>query len=144
MAACYMDCNYSVNPTVTVPVTTALLNRGNIEWMTKTKQGQHFIQGWRSKRGISLRKLASMLPTGSDGKEMLTYASLSRIERGEQAFTEPVLNAIAEALNVPRAMLLETDPKKEGHILDLINQMDQRTRDQAIRMIELLAQSTAA
>lgn len=144
MAACYMGCNSDVKALVTPTATTAVLDCVSMTIMAKNKQGQHFIRGWREKRGISLRKLAAKLETGPDGEPLVSYASLSRIENGEQPFSEPILNAIAEALDVPRAMLLEMDPKKEGHIVDLLNKMDRQTRDQAIKMIELLAQSSAA
>lgn len=139
-----MDRNTSVKAFVAVDVTTDLLNRVSIATMAKSKQGQHFIRSWRVKRGISLRKLASKLPTGSDGEPLVSYASLSRIETGEQPFSEPILNAISDVLDVPRAMLLEMDPNKEGHVLDLLNQMDRKNRDQAIRMLEVFAKSTAA
>jgi transcriptional regulator with XRE-family HTH domain len=144
MAACYMDRNSEVKGLVTSSVTTDLLNHASIAIMAKSKQGQHFIRAWRQKRNISLRKLAGLLPTGSDGEPLVGYASLSRIESGEQPFSEPILNAISDALDVPRAMLLELDPNKEGHVVDLLNQMDRKTRDQAIRMLEAFAKSTAA
>ena len=144
MVSCYMDCNESVKRVLALHATNAQANHARLEGMAKTKQGQHFIRGWREKRGVSLRKLAGRLPTGPDGEPLVSYASLSRIETGEQPFSEPVLNAISEALDVPRAMLLEMDPAKEGHILDILNKMDRRTRDQAIRMLELLAQAPAA
>lgn len=144
MTACYMERNTAVKPFVAPGATMPRLNRDNLPAMAKNKQGQHFIRQWRKKRGVSLRKLASRLETEPGGEPIVSYASLSRIESGEQPFSEPVLNAIAEALDVPRVMLLEMDPQKEGHIVDLLNKMDRRTRDQAVRMLELLAQSSAA
>lgn len=139
-----MDCNSNVNTFVASDATTGLLNRVSIAFMAKSKQGQHFIRAWREKRGVSLRKLAAKLEVGPDGEPLVSYASLSRIENGEQPFSEPILNAIAEALDVPRAMLLEADPKKEGHIVDLLNKMDRKTQEQAIKMLELLSQAPAA
>jgi transcriptional regulator with XRE-family HTH domain len=144
MAACYMDRNSGVKPVVALSATTNLWNCASIAVMAKSKQGQHFIRAWRQKRNVSLRKLASSLPTGSDGEPLVSYASLSRIENGEQPFSEPILNAISDALDVPRAMLLELDPNSEGHVVDLLNKMDRKTRDQAIRMLEAFAKSTAA
>jgi transcriptional regulator with XRE-family HTH domain len=144
MTVCYMDRNNGVKGLVTLDATKSPSNRATIAFMAKSKQGQHYIRGWREKRGVSLRKLASLLPTDSDGEPLVSYASLSRIETGEQPFSEPILNAISDALDVPRAMLLEMDPKKEGHILDILNGMDRKTRAQAIRMLEILAQSPAA
>jgi transcriptional regulator with XRE-family HTH domain len=144
MLACYMERNSLVKPLVASDATTAVLNRGKIGFMGNNKQGQHFIRQWRKKRGVSLRKLAARLEVEPGGEPLVSYASLSRIESGDQPFSEPILNAIAAALDVPRVMLLEMDPEKEGHIIDLLNKMDGRTRAQAIRMLELMAQSSAA
>lgn len=144
MTACYMERNSPVKPFVAPRATKAARNHATVASMAKNEQGQHFIRQWRQKRGISLRKLAERLETEPGGEPLVSYASLSRIENGDQPFSEPVLNAIAEALNVPRVMLLEMDPRKEGHIVDLLNKMDRRTRDQAVKMLELLAQAPAA
>lgn len=144
MTACYMERNIVVKPFVAPGATKPPLNRGSIAFMQKTEQGQHFIRQWREKRGISLRKLASRLELEPGGEPLVSYASLSRIETGEQPFSEPILNALAAALDVTRAMLLEMDPEKEGRVVDLLNKMDRPTREQAIRMLELMAQSSAA
>jgi transcriptional regulator with XRE-family HTH domain len=141
---CYTECNDAVKSFVAPYATTTELNHASIVPMAKRLQGQHYIRQWREKRGISLRKLAARLEVELDGEELLSYASLSRIENGKQPFSEPVLNAIADALDVTRSMLLEKDPKKEGHALDLLNKMTPANREQAIRMLELFAQSAAA
>lgn len=139
-----MECNSYVKSVVAPDATMPLLNRGIVVAMTKPIQGQHFIRQWREKRGISLRKLAERMEVEPGGDPLVSYASLSRIETGEQPFSEPILNAIAGALDVTRSMLLEMDPEKEGHVVDLLNQMDRTTRDQAVRMLELMAQTAAA
>lgn len=139
-----MECNSPVKHLVASGATTIPRNRDSIAGMTKTLQGQHYIRQWREKRGISLRKLAERLETEPGGDPLVSYASLSRIETGEQPFSEPILNAIAAALDVTRSMLLEMDPEKEGHVVDLLNKMDRATRDQAVRMLELMAQTAAA
>lgn len=144
MSACYTKRNSDVKPLVAFPVTTRWPSRDILVGMKKMKMGQHYIRQWRVKRGVSLRKLASMIESKPDGEPLVTYASLSRIETGEQPFSEPVLNAISVALNVPRTMLLDMDPKKEGHVVELLNQMDSATREQWVRMMELAVKSSAA
>lgn len=139
-----MERNTFVKRFVASRATTPRKNRENIALMPKNVQGQHFIRPWRKKRNVSLRKLAAQLATGPDGEPLVSYAQLSRIETGDQPFSEPILNAISDALGVPRIMLLEMDPHKEGHVIDLLNKMDGPTRDQAVRMLELLAQASAA
>jgi transcriptional regulator with XRE-family HTH domain len=144
MGSCYMERNSKVKSLVALDATNESWNRAIIPLMPKAKQGQHFIRQWRKKRGVSLRKLAARLEMEPGGEPLVSYSSLSRIESGEQPFSEPILNAIADALNVTRVMLLEMDPEKEGHVVDLLNKMDRPTRDQAIRMLELMLQASAA
>ena len=144
MVECYMDCNSAVKALVAPSTTTGMSICVTLPAMEKREQGQHFMRQWREDRGISLRKLAARLEVEPGGDPLVTYAQLSRIETGEQPFSEPVLNAVAFALDVSRTMLLEMDPKKEGHAVDLLNKMDPGTRDQAVRMLELMLQSTAA
>lgn len=139
-----MECNSPVKSLVAPDATTWSGNRDTIAFMKKSVQGQHYIKQWRKKRGISLRKLAARLETEVGGDPLISYASLNRIEKGEQPFSEPILNAVADALAVTRSMLLEMDPEKEGHVVDLLNKMDRPTRDQAVRMLELMARAAAA
>lgn len=141
MTVCYITSNSAVKSFVAGGATNGPGGCDILLPMSQNKQGQHFIRQWREKRGLSLRKLAERLEAGPGGEPLVSYASLSRIETGEQPFSEPILNALAEALDVPRVMLLEMDPRKEGHIIDLLNRMPAQTRDQAIRMLELLSQT---
>lgn len=57
---------------------------------------------------MSLEKLAEIV--GETTGEGFTHASLSRIERGLQPYSQPVLEAIAEALRTDPASLLMRDP----------------------------------
>jgi transcriptional regulator with XRE-family HTH domain len=61
-----------------------------------------FIRHWREHRGLTLEQLAERVGT--------THASLSRIERGKQPYTQPLLEAVAEALQTDVASLLMRDP----------------------------------
>lgn len=140
----YMECNSLVKSPVARDATIRVRNRASISRMEKRQQGQHYIRQWREKRGVSLRKLAARLEVDPGGEPLVSYAQLSRIETGEQPYSEPVLNAIAYALDVTPIMLLEMDPSKEGHVVDLLNTMDSATRAQAIKMLELMAKASAA
>lgn len=60
------------------------------------------IRQWREHRGLTLEQLADRIGT--------THASLSRIERGLQPYTQPMLEAIAEALQTDPASLIMRDP----------------------------------
>lgn len=144
MTLCYMERNSSVKGFVAHDATTGIIGYGILDPMAKNKQGQHYIRQWREKRQVSLRKLAARMETEPGGEPIVSYAQLSRIETGEQPFSEPILNAIADALGVTRAMLLEMDPNKQGHVLDLLNQLKPATQDQAIRMLEAFVKASAA
>ncbi len=65
------------------------------------------IRQWREFRGLTLEALAARVGERTDG---FTHASLSRIERGLQPYSQPVLEAIAEALNTDPASLLMRNP----------------------------------
>lgn len=106
--------------------------------MSKNGLGRHYIKHWRKKRGLSLRQLADRLETEPGGDLLLTYASLSRIEAGDQPFTEATLQAIASALGVKPAELLEINPLVEGEVIDLMGKMDKKTKETAIQMLRLL------
>lgn len=73
-----------------------------------------FIRQWREARGLTLEQLAERIGT--------THASLSRIERGKQPYTQPMLESIADALAVDVASLLMRDPSEEEGIWSVWDQ----------------------
>lgn len=67
-----------------------------------------FIREWREHRDMTLETLAGRVGEKIGG---MTHASLSRIERGLQPYSQPVLEAIAEELtNGDVASLLMRNP----------------------------------
>lgn len=88
----------------------------------------HFIRGWREARGLTLERLAERIG--------LTHGTLSRIERGRTAYTQPVLEALAEALGTTPASLIMRDPAKPGAIWDLWEAIPASERPQAERVLE--------
>ena len=65
------------------------------------------IREWREFRGMTLERLAARVGDQIGG---MTHASLSRIERGLQPYSQPVLEAIADALTTDAASLIMRDP----------------------------------
>jgi len=105
--------------------------------MTNRKYGKTFIREWREYRGLSLRRLADRLEL--DGpKETLSHASIGRIENGQQPYDQPIVEAIAAALNVSVTDLLSVDPTKEGEVVDLMRMINDKNRAQAIRVLKAL------
>lgn len=105
--------------------------------MTNRKYGKTYIREWREYRGLSLRRLADRLElNGPD--ETISHASIGRIENGQQPYSQPVLEAIATALNVSVTDLLGVDPMKEGEVVDLMRMINDKNRAQAIRVLRAL------
>lgn len=66
-----------------------------------------FIRQWREHRGLTLEQLADRVET--------THASLSRIERGRQPYSQALLEALAEALQTdPPSLLMRNPQDPEG------------------------------
>lgn len=70
---------------------------------SKPQLRRTFIRQWREFRGLTLEQLADRIAS--------THASLSRIERGLQPYSQPILEAIADALGCDVADLLVRNPE---------------------------------
>lgn len=88
----------------------------------------HFIREWRDHRDLTLERLAERIG--------LTHSTLSRIERGKTAYTQPVLEALAEALGTTPASLIMRDPSKPGAVWDLWEAIPASERPHAERVLE--------
>ena len=73
-------------------------------------------------------------------------SSLSRVERGEQPYSQPMIEAIAEALNCEPADLLTRNPLEESdpRVMDLFQKLDEQERLLVRGYIEALVQRRAA
>jgi transcriptional regulator with XRE-family HTH domain len=93
-----------------------------------------YIRQWREARGLSLRALAGRLEQ-EPGEELISHASLQRIETGSQPYSQPILEAIANALSVTPTQLLEHDPTKQGEVVDMFAGLDNDQRDDFARTV---------
>jgi len=110
----------------------------------KPQYQRTYIKEWREKRGLSLRRLAERLEETPGGELLISHASIGRIEKGQQPYSQPILEAIAAALGVPAYMLLEVNPDKDGDVIDItlrLNKAPAELRNQAINIINALLQS---
>jgi transcriptional regulator with XRE-family HTH domain len=98
-------------------ITTARFSRRNIpichrESATNPSgRRRTFIKQWREYRELTQDQLAERLETSK--------ASISRIESGQQAYTQDFLEACAEALRTDPASLLMRDPTDEEAVWSL-------------------------
>ena len=100
-----------------------------IAYRHKRARRRTYIREWRQHRGFSQEQLASRLDT--------SVASISRIESGQQPYTQDTLEALAEALQTDVASLLMRNPKDEEAIWSLWD----RAKPGERRMIEDIART---
>jgi transcriptional regulator with XRE-family HTH domain len=79
-----------------------------------------FIGQWRNHRGKTLEQLGEVVD--------MSHAQLSRIERGLQPYSQPVLEAIADALQTDPASLLIRDPSDHDAIWSIWEQANSEQR----------------
>lgn len=103
--------------------------------------GKHFIKQWRNKRGLSLRQLANRLEIEPGGDLLISHAQLQRIEQSQQPYSQPILEALAIALDCAVTDLLEIDPTKDGEVVDLLRRLDEGKKAEALRYLRFLAAS---
>lgn len=95
--------------------------------LKKAQRPGHFIREWRELRGLTLERVAERID--------LTHGTLSRIERGLTAYTQPVLEALADALGTTAASLIMRNPSKAGSIWDILEQIPPADRDNAAKAL---------
>lgn len=91
----------------------------NMQGMLKMPAKGHYLAEWRKRSGLSLQRLAQRLER-SPGEEMISYASLHRIEKGEQPMSLEILNGLALAFECEPADILTVNPLTEGKVIDLL------------------------
>lgn len=99
--------------------------------------GKHYIREWRKYRGLSLRRLAERMEL-EPGVALTSHANIQRIEKNEQPYTQEILEAIADALDCAPTDLLSVDPAKNGEVVDLLRLINDKNRDQAVRVLRAL------
>ena len=85
-----------------------------------------------------MRKLASRMEV-TPGEELISFASIGRIERGRQPYSQPILEALGEALNVKPYMLIEMNPDADGEVVDLLRRLKDEDKAKAIQILLTLA-----
>lgn len=96
----------------------------------KKKLRATFIRDWRKYRGLTLEALSSRIN--------MTTSNLSKTERGDQAYTQPVLEALAEALSCSPADLIMRPPGAKNDLLALVEGLDRDAQEQAVAVIKAL------
>jgi len=103
-----------------------------------------YIRAWRQHRAFSLARLADRLVDPATFEPMLTPTSLSRIERGLQPYSQPVLEAIADALGCQPADLIMRNPKETEAIWSIWEVLRPAQRKQAIEFLKVIQNTQEA
>ncbi len=89
-----------------------------------------FIREWRLHRQLTQERLASRLGT--------THASVSRIESGKTPYSQPMLEAIAEALGTDPASLIMRNPLDPEGIWSVWDQAKPIERRQIVEIAKAI------
>lgn len=100
----------------------------------KPDRPPHFLREWRKHRDMTLQDVAERV--GEATGKGFTHASLGRIERGKQPYSEPVLEALAAIYRTDPGSLLMRNPKDPDAIWSI---WDQAKTGEQRRMIRELA-----
>lgn len=105
--------------------------------MTRRTYNSTYIRAWREHRALTLEQVVERL------RELheigLTKTSLSRIERGLQPYSQPILEALADALETEPASLLMRNPVDPDAIWSIWDQVRPVDRPVAIEQLKALA-----
>lgn len=100
--------------------------------MSKFPPPKHFVKEWRKFRNLTQERLAERTP--------YTPGAISQLETGRTQYTQAMLEALAEALDCQPGDLLSVNPFKEGDVVDLMRLINDKNRDQAIRVLKALSE----
>lgn len=96
----------------------------------KPPRRRTFIRQWRQHRGLTIEQLAERVG--------VTHGAISQLERGLVNYTQPMLEAIADALMCEPADLLMRDPTREDAIWSIYDQLEPAQRNEAVDFMRYL------
>ena len=144
---CNTGCDALQMFSVAPGVTTVTRGGRIVQLMAEQHYRKTYIKEWREKRGLSLRRLADRLENTPGGDLLISHSSIGRIEKGQQPYSQPILEAIATALGVPASMLLEVNPEMDGDVIDItlrLKKAPPEVRRQAIDILEALLKTSGS
>lgn len=87
-----------------------------------------YVREWRKHRGLSQERLADRVN--------VTQETISRLENGKHPYSQPLLEALAEALRCEPADLLVRDPSREDYLWSIWDQIPPTQRPQAVKILK--------
>ncbi len=93
----------------------------------RPKLRRTFLKEWREKLHLTQEQAAERLD--------MDRSNLSRVERGEIPYSQPLLEAAAEAYNCEPWDILNVNPLMEGEVIDMTSILKQATPEQKAEII---------
>lgn len=90
----------------------------------------HYIRQWRKYRGLTLEQLAERIG--------MTHQNLGKIERFKVAYTQPLLEHLAEELRTDEASLIMRDPSMPEAIWTVYEALTPPQKRQAEQFMKAL------
>lgn len=121
--------------------------------MSTPAQPRHYLRAWRKHRDLTLEQVAERVQmigaeraaAGDDPLSIprtMTHASLSRIERGLQPYSQALLELLADIYQTDPASLLIRDPSDPDGIWSIWDRLQRRQRKDAVAMLAALVART--
>jgi len=101
----------------------------------KPDEPRHFIKAWRVHRGLTQEQLGERI-----GK---THGAVSQLERGIVGYTQPMLEALADALQCEPQDLIMRDPNSEiWSVFDTILKLPPAEQKRIVAIIEAVRKAS--
>lgn len=97
----------------------------------KRKPYRQFFRQWREHLDLTQDRALERLEGWSQSK-------LSRIESGATVWNAIDLADLEQAYGISEYLLLNVDPTKEGEVVDILGLINDKNREQAIRILRAL------
>lgn len=102
------------------------------------RPGTHLAH-WRAFRGLTQAQVVDRLAQMDDARLPTTAASLSRLESGKQPYSQRIIEALAEIYDTDPGALIDHDPRRVAHALEVLSRLPDSDREQAEAMLEAMA-----
>lgn len=96
--------------------------------LKQPQRRRHFIKEWRKFRGLTQEQLAERIG--------VAVSTISQLETMKQGYSQPTLEALADALGCEPADLLMRNPGQPNEIWSIWENLDQPAKIQAIQILE--------
>lgn len=108
---------------------------GTLEFMGKSKKRRRtFVREWRKHRDLTQEQLAERVG--------VTQGAIAKLERGDMSYTQPMLEAIADALNCDVASLIMRDPTALDPIWSILDRISEDQKPLAARVLDAFTRKT--